>query len=137
MGGESAYLNIIFFMVQKCISMLLYQYLFCPYTGVDRPLGLQDVEVARISRQMAHEGLQKWLSCNLCHFVCRVHVCVILCILVHVVVQNVPSEEVRFSFIVLKCMQVLPVHCVRQSSSLTNIFWRVFFVWGGGDVVNM
>ena len=27
-----------------------------PITGLDRPLGLQDVEVPRISRQSAHEG---------------------------------------------------------------------------------
>jgi hypothetical protein len=27
-----------------------------PITGPDRPLGLQDVEAPRISRQLAHEG---------------------------------------------------------------------------------
>jgi len=61
---------------------------------VDRPTGLQDVEVARISRQMAYEGLQKWLSCIYIAlyvtYMCT-HFSALWCV---VVVPHVLSEEV-------------------------------------------
>jgi hypothetical protein len=36
-------------------SQSFFQYSY-PITGLDRPLGLQEVEAPRISRQSAHEG---------------------------------------------------------------------------------
>jgi hypothetical protein len=81
---------------------------------------------------MAHEGFQKWLAHILYHFVCLIHVYILLCTLVCVVVQNVLIEEVHYSFTVLKCMQMLPVYCVEQSSSLTTVPWHVSFCLEGG-----
>jgi hypothetical protein len=37
----------------SCEGIKIYSY---PFTGMDRPLGLQDVQTLRISRQSAHEG---------------------------------------------------------------------------------
>ena len=34
------------------------EYKLCPIKGMDRPLGLQEVERPRISRQSAHEGVK-------------------------------------------------------------------------------
>ena len=39
-----------------CVWIMLAGKLSYPYTGLDRPLGLQEIEASRIFRKLAHEG---------------------------------------------------------------------------------